>query len=229
MSPFEHFGLSRACSADPLCAAASFETRSKFLPVLVSSGSLILKGSVISADGEAMFSHAVQGMQPNLIARRWNFAFFASAPGAEKRTRAIQMEFETNVSRPPTAHPLEHALTGCDLSLRLQDEHGVDGKGKGRNKVNVGVVVFDKCVARVLLTIGLVRFGTDVDARPSSPPQQIVVPDVAASHGDGLGRQGDDDVRGDAPRARRRRIHGLHAPVARPLRVGRRQRPGRAD
>jgi hypothetical protein len=70
---------------------------SKFLPVLVTSGSLILKGSVISADGEAMFSHAVQGMQPNLIARRWNFAFFTSPAGAEKRTRAIMMEFETNV------------------------------------------------------------------------------------------------------------------------------------
>jgi hypothetical protein len=44
-----------------------------------------------------MFSHAVQGMQPNLIARRWNFAFFTSPAGAEKRTRAIMMEFETNV------------------------------------------------------------------------------------------------------------------------------------
>jgi len=25
-----------------------------------------------------------------------------------------------------------------------QDEHGVDGKGKGRNKVNVGAVILDK-------------------------------------------------------------------------------------
>lgn len=79
-----------------------------------------------------MLSHAVQGMQPNLvrvkpfsssdgqalmftlfarrqIARRWNFVFFTSTPptsdllseeNVKKRTRAIMMEFETNVSSP---------------------------------------------------------------------------------------------------------------------------------
>lgn len=87
-----------------------------------------------------MLSHAVQGMRPNLVssasvfpqtsvssltdpllvtrqvARRWNFAFFSTPPGADGkgRTRAIQMEFETNVSR------LKSKSHAPDLLVMLQ-------------------------------------------------------------------------------------------------------------
>jgi hypothetical protein len=42
---------------------------SRFLPVLISSGHVIMNGKAISADGEAMMSHAIQGMRPNLVRR----------------------------------------------------------------------------------------------------------------------------------------------------------------
>ncbi|CDZ98404.1 Oxidative stress survival, Svf1-like [Phaffia rhodozyma] len=97
----------------------------RFHPVQTSTGHIIIDKKAISTDGEATFIHAIQGMQPNKIARRWNFAFFTSNPGAEKRVRAIMMEFETN------------------------DEHGVNGKGTGRNKVNLGGIVYDNKLSLV--------------------------------------------------------------------------------
>ncbi|KAL7416670.1 oxidative stress survival, Svf1-like protein [Mrakia frigida] len=94
---------------------------SRVMPVVLSAGHIILNGKALSADGEAMFVHAVQGMRPNLVARRWNFAFFSSpgGPDGKGRVRAVQSEVGTT------------------------DEHGVDGKGKGRNKYNFGAVVVD--------------------------------------------------------------------------------------
>jgi hypothetical protein len=56
------------------------------------SGDVILKGKAISMDGGyGMMVHAIQGMRPNLVASRWNFADFQ----AEDGTSAIQMEFTT--------------------------------------------------------------------------------------------------------------------------------------
>lgn len=40
---------------------------SRFHPVQVSTGHVILKGQAISAEGEVIFIHAIQGMQPNKV------------------------------------------------------------------------------------------------------------------------------------------------------------------
>lgn len=43
---------------------------SRFQPVVLSSGHIILDGAAVAADGEATFIHAVQGMRPNLVRRQ---------------------------------------------------------------------------------------------------------------------------------------------------------------
>lgn len=94
----------------------------RFLPLVNTSGTLVVDGQLVDAKGNGMFVHAMQsGMLPNLIAARWNFCFFASGGGNAEDTelgsvRAIQMEFGTT------------------------DGYGPAGKNSGRTKVNVGMV-----------------------------------------------------------------------------------------
>jgi hypothetical protein len=66
----------------------------RFWPQAYTSGHIISKGKAIDAKGTGMFIHAIQGMRPNLIASRWNFANFQSTSGPEK-VAAIMMEFTT--------------------------------------------------------------------------------------------------------------------------------------
>lgn len=74
---------------------------SRFMPLMRSSGSLMLDGQVVDVAGEATFIHAIQGMRPNNIASRWNFCYFTTgggqAAGELGTVRAVQMEFETTV------------------------------------------------------------------------------------------------------------------------------------
>ncbi|WWD17189.1 hypothetical protein CI109_101627 [Kwoniella shandongensis] len=93
----------------------------RFHPLLHSSGTVIIDGQVVDAKGEATWIHAIQGMRPNLVASRWNFAFFTNGGGFgedEKlgSVRALQMEFETT------------------------DDYGPKGSKSGRTKVNIGAV-----------------------------------------------------------------------------------------
>lgn len=67
----------------------------RFWPQAVSSGHIIHKGQAIDAKGAAMFIHAIQGMRPNLVASRWNFANFQSKSSSGERVSAIMMEFTT--------------------------------------------------------------------------------------------------------------------------------------
>lgn len=76
---------------------------------------LILKGKAIEAKGPGMFVHAVQGMRPNLVASRWNFAHFVTP--SHGGVSAIQMEFTTI------------------------DAYGRKGTGSGFVSVNVGSLV----------------------------------------------------------------------------------------
>lgn len=93
---------------------------SRFHPIAISSGTIILEGQVIDAAGDGMFVHAIQGMMPNHIASRWNFAFFTSGGGETPSSlgdvRAVQMEFETT------------------------DDYGARGPKSGRVKCNIGAV-----------------------------------------------------------------------------------------
>jgi len=94
----------------------------RFWPRFVASGHIINKGKANSIEGPGMFVHAIQGMRPNLVATRWNFAHFQSPEAGG--VSAIQMEFTT-----------------CDT-------HGPKGAGSGGVTANVGsIVVGGKLVA----------------------------------------------------------------------------------
>ncbi|RSH79877.1 putative cell survival pathways protein [Apiotrichum porosum] len=129
----EQAGYSNFGSNDPTKRDAFVIHR--FLPLMTTSGSLIIDGAIVDAKGEAMFVHAMQsGMRPNLIASSWNFAFFASNGGNEESelgsVRAIQMEFTTT------------------------DDYGPKGKNSGRSKVNIGFVYASKIPNNALLVVG---------------------------------------------------------------------------
>ncbi|KAH7921034.1 oxidative stress survival, Svf1-like protein [Leucogyrophana mollusca] len=87
----------------------------RFWPRTNASGLIMHKGQAIPAQGSGMFVHAIQGMRPNLVASRWNFANFQS--GAHGGVSAIQMEFTT------------------------LDAYGRRGAGSGGVAVNVGSLV----------------------------------------------------------------------------------------
>ena len=65
----------------------------RFWPLTRTSGEIIVNGKPLAVDGPGMFVHAIQGMRPNLVASRWNFAHFQSP--AHGGVSAVQMEFTT--------------------------------------------------------------------------------------------------------------------------------------
>ena len=97
---------------------------SRFHPHVLSSGQIMVDGQMIDAKGEAMFVAAIQGLRPDAVAARWNFAFFTTTQGSEDErlgsVRAIQMEFET------------------------PDNYGAKGAKSGRVKCNIGCVYSSK-------------------------------------------------------------------------------------
>ena len=94
----------------------------RFWPRTHCTGHIIHNGRATDAIGTGMFVHAIQGMRPNLVAARWNFADFQSEELGG--TSAIQMEFTTI------------------------DAYGGKGAGSGGVTVNIGsVVVGGKLVA----------------------------------------------------------------------------------
>ncbi|CAE6525707.1 unnamed protein product [Rhizoctonia solani] len=93
----------------------------RFWPRTKCTGHIIKSGKAIEANGVGMFVHAIQGMRPNLVAARWNFANFQSL---DEDVSAIQMEFTTIQA------------------------YGREGAGSGGVSVNLGgVVVGGKLVA----------------------------------------------------------------------------------
>ncbi|KAG9106781.1 putative cell survival pathways protein, partial [Ceratobasidium sp. 392] len=93
----------------------------RFWPRTQCSGLIIHKGQAIEANGIGVFIHAIQGMRPNLVAARWNFADFQSK---NNDVSAVQMDFTTI------------------------DQYGRSGAGSGGVTVSVGgVVVGGKLVA----------------------------------------------------------------------------------
>lgn len=94
----------------------------RFWPRFQATGMIISKGKAISVKGPGMFVHAIQGMRPNLVAARWNFANFQS--DAHDGVSGIQMDFTTI------------------------DAYGKKGAGSGFVTASVGsVVVGGKLVA----------------------------------------------------------------------------------
>lgn len=95
----------------------------RFWPRFLASGLLVHKGHAITIKAPGMFVHAIQGMRPNLVAARWNFAHFQS--DAHGGVSAIQMEFTTT------------------------DAYGRKGAGSGFVTVNVGSLVLGGKLAAV--------------------------------------------------------------------------------
>lgn len=65
----------------------------RFWPRTKATGMIILGGKATSVVGSGMFVHAIQGMRPNLVASRWNFANFQS--DQHGGVSAVQMDFTT--------------------------------------------------------------------------------------------------------------------------------------
>ncbi|KAI0264418.1 oxidative stress survival Svf1-like protein [Gloeopeniophorella convolvens] len=95
----------------------------RFWPLTTTSGTITVDGTPLAIDGPGMFVHAIQGMRPNLVASRWNFAHFQST--AHGGVSAIQMEFTTT------------------------DAYGRKGAGSGYVSVNVGGLVVGGKLAAV--------------------------------------------------------------------------------
>ena len=95
----------------------------RFWPRQAATGLLVHKGHATPVKGPGMFVHAIQGMRPNLVAARWNFAHFQSE--AHGGVSAIQMEFTTT------------------------NDYGKKGAGSGFVTVNVGSVVLGGKLAAV--------------------------------------------------------------------------------
>jgi hypothetical protein len=95
----------------------------RFWPHDIATGHIISKGQALTARGPGMMVHAIQGMRPNLVASRWNFANFQSE--AHGGVSAVQMEFTTI------------------------DTYGRKGDGSGGVKVNVGSLVLGGKLAAV--------------------------------------------------------------------------------
>ncbi|TFK47774.1 survival factor 1 [Heliocybe sulcata] len=87
----------------------------RFWPRNVGSGHIIHKGQATPIHGPGMFVHAIQGMRPNLVASRWNFANFQSEE--HDGVSAILMDFTTT------------------------DAYGRKGAGSGFVTVSVGSLV----------------------------------------------------------------------------------------
>ncbi|SNX87620.1 related to SVF1 - protein with a potential role in cell survival pathways [Melanopsichium pennsylvanicum] len=67
----------------------------RFWPVAESEGHVISQGNAIDAKGHGMFVHAIQGMRPNLVAAKWNFANFQAQDDKLGRVSGVMMEFTT--------------------------------------------------------------------------------------------------------------------------------------
>lgn len=65
----------------------------RFWPFARTKGLVVIGGQALDAAGQGCFVQALQGMRPNLVAARWNFAWFQS-PELDG-TSALLMEFTT--------------------------------------------------------------------------------------------------------------------------------------
>ncbi|ORX36571.1 oxidative stress survival, Svf1-like protein [Kockovaella imperatae] len=120
----------------------------RFHPMCQSTGSIVIDGEAIDTKGEATFIHAIQGMRPDTLATRWNFAFFSSGGGKEESklgsVRAVQMEFETT------------------------DSYGLNGAKSGRVKVNVGAIYASALNPQAYLVVGQASSGPASESTPES-------------------------------------------------------------
>lgn len=127
----------------------------RFWPQAYTSGHIIQKGQAIDAKGTGMFIHAIQGMRPNLIASRWNFANFQSTSGPEK-VAAIMMEFTTT----------------SDYGGPVTQKNEKEGTAKRETiTVNIGSITIG---GRLVSVTAATRNGKAADNEPSKGSHSIV-------------------------------------------------------
>lgn len=83
----------------------------RFWPRCAVEGTAVVNGEPVDFAGtRGIFVHAIQGMRPNLVAARWNFANFHTVPTTEGEEEAalIMMEFTTTQN-----HGLKVVNVGC--------------------------------------------------------------------------------------------------------------------
>ncbi|ORY32787.1 oxidative stress survival, Svf1-like protein [Naematelia encephala] len=133
----------------------------RFHPLAKSAGSIIVDGAVVDAKGEAMFVNAIQGMRPDSLASRWNFAFFTTGgghPDGELGTvRALQMEFETT------------------------DGYGPKGAKSGRTKCSVGAVYSTALSTNPIIVVGQTKHA-DPSAFPTTSTDVCSATHFGAAH-----------------------------------------------
>ncbi|KAN0063903.1 putative cell survival pathways protein [Thecaphora frezii] len=126
----------------------------RFWPIALSQGHIISKGQAIDAKGQGMFVHAIQGMRPNLVASKWNFANFQADDEKLGKVSAIMMEF-TTTSDYGTAKGSGSQLQGAQPSQAASRESLT---------VNIGSVVVD---GKLVTVTGATRGSTAGDDEPS--------------------------------------------------------------
>ncbi|TRM64782.1 oxidative stress survival, Svf1-like protein [Schizophyllum amplum] len=95
----------------------------RFWPRTTASGHIIINGAAEVMEGTGVFIHAIQGMRPNLVAARWNFAHFQSD---------------------------EHGgVVGTQMEFTTTDAYGKKGPGTGNVTVSVGSLVVGGKLAAV--------------------------------------------------------------------------------
>jgi hypothetical protein len=118
----------------------------RFWPRTLATGLVVTNGQARTIEGRpGMFVHAIQGMRPNLVATRWNFAHFQSEAGDS----AVQMEFTTTAA------------------------HGAHGAGSGGVRVNVGAVVLGNKLVAVTAETVLPGATPEVGAEVQSRAEHI--------------------------------------------------------
>lgn len=127
----------------------------RFWPVAESEGHIISKGAAIDAKGKGMFVHAIQGMRPNLVAAKWNFANFQAQDEKLGRVSAIMMEFTTtpDYGNKTASAPQVQSSSG---SAAVADRESLT--------VNLGSILVD---GKLVAVTGATRGSKASDSEPS--------------------------------------------------------------
>ncbi|KAI8073406.1 oxidative stress survival, Svf1-like protein [Gilbertella persicaria] len=103
-------------------SAAGFVSH-KFWPRAAAKGTFIVNQKIHEVEGEGMFIHAIQGMQPQLIASNWNFVNFHS-----DKASIGMMQFQTtkqygsvNINQGSLVLNNELVCVSIDNSVKLLD------------------------------------------------------------------------------------------------------------
>ncbi|ORY65636.1 oxidative stress survival, Svf1-like protein [Leucosporidium creatinivorum] len=101
----------------------------RFWPRCAVSGIVRIGQEVLDVDGSrGTFIHAIQGMRPNVLAAKWNFANFQSSAEGGEGVALTMMEFETTPSYGSKKVNIGSVVVGDKLVAITAGGEGVVGK-----------------------------------------------------------------------------------------------------